>query len=80
MTPEQLAMLADDIYEVTIGHRRYFALRFQGEEITVRVPLDVFTSGNPVLLGEYAETLLRKIMTLSRSKAAVTKASLTLPL
>lgn len=80
MTPEQLAMLADDIYEVILGNRRYFALKYKGEEISVRVPLDVFNSGNKVLLGEYAELLLRKIMTLAHSKAAITKASLTLPM
>ena len=80
MRPEDLMILSESIYHIRISNRCYIAIRFQGEEISVRIPLEVWSAENPTLLGPYAEELLRKIMKLANSKAAITKASLTLPM
>lgn len=58
----------DKIYEVSIGHRRYFATTVDGVEVSVRVPLHVFESHNPKAYEEYAEELAKKVQAEQRKK------------
>ena len=66
----------NEVYEVIIQHRRYFCVMVGDVEVSVRVPLDVFNSKNPVLLEEYADKLLGKVLLEKRKQSPTANRSL----
>ncbi len=66
----------NEVYEVIIAHRRYFCVMVGDVEVSVRVPLHVFESKNPVLLEEFADALLHKVMVEKKKQSPTANRSL----
>lgn len=66
----------DDVYEVIIGNRRYFATMVNGVEVSVRVPLHIWNEANPQKLEAYADELLLGVLAERRKQSPVANRAL----
>jgi len=75
-TPGTASDTVDDIYEVIIGNRRYFAVMVNGVEVSVRVPLHIWGDRDPKKLESYADELILKVLAERRKQSPVANRAL----